>query len=213
MNLNQLGFTRLAPAAPDHLDRCMNLRGNINGQRTKFKERQSYEYVASPLERHFLDNAEILGLNRDEIVDTCALVYNESSPVNKDMLSYFNELDTYNQAVDAFQPITHDIRRDIEPDEVNIEQVCSSTKIHPDGLRGIFSRGISSSNYHGGMEPLLPIQRSQHICESNDIQVRHNAKYMQLLRIKSSYYLTYNFRFICTSFFLLDCLENGLHRT
>ena len=169
-------FARFAPAAPDHFDRSMNLRGKVNGQRAKVRERQSYQYIASPLERHFIGNVEEFGLNRDEVVDTCALVYNESSPVNNDMLSYFNELETYNQAVDAFESITYDIRRDIEPGEVNIEEVCSSTKIHPDGLRGIFSSGISSSNYHGGMEPLLPIQRSQHICETNGYQVRHAAK-------------------------------------
>ena len=179
MNFNQMGFTTSAA-----LDNCMILRGDVKGQSLS-NERQSYHYIASPLEQHFIDNAEGLGMNKDKLVDTCALVYNASSPVNHEMLSYFHDLDAYNNAVDAFEPITYDIRRDIEPDERNIEQVCSSVKLHPDGLKGIFSSGLSSSNYHGGMEPLLPIQRSQNICKNTEYEV--NIFYTANRHILASY--------------------------
>ena len=172
MNFNLIGLTIFSPAVPVHPVRSMNLRGITNGPSTLSQERQLYRYAASPLERYFLDNAEGLGLNKDAVVNTCNIVYNTSSPVNDDMLLYFNDLDTYNKAVNAFEPITYDIRRDIKPGGLNIEQVCSATKIHPDGLEGIFSNRISSSNYHGGMEPLLPLLRSHHICKSLRKQVK-----------------------------------------
>lgn len=129
--------------------------------------KQPYQYNPSPLEKHFIDNAEGLGLLENELVSTCPIVFNESSPVNDQMHRYFDELNIYNEAMKQFQPIPYDIRKQIKPGGTNIELICNDTKLHPDGLHGIFkSLSLSSSSNSGGMEPLLPTLRSHKICSN-----------------------------------------------
>ncbi|KAL7479811.1 hypothetical protein ACHAW6_005531 [Cyclotella cf. meneghiniana] len=82
------------------------------------------------------------------------------------MQGYFCQLDYYNDLMKSFNPVEDDLRKSIEPGEANIEKVCNITKIHPDGLEGIFTEEhVSISNTMGAMEPLLPVFRSQKICD------------------------------------------------
>ncbi|KAL7510897.1 hypothetical protein ACHAXN_007809 [Cyclotella atomus] len=139
--------------------------GSQVSRSTRSKAVQPYHYTPSPLEQYFIDNSESLGLHKKELISTCALINDETSPIHKQTLSYFQELDTYNQVLKEFQPIQRDLRADILPGESNIEQVCSAVKIHNNGLQGIFnSGGTSSSTHAGGMEPLLPVMRNHKIC-------------------------------------------------
>ncbi|KAL3791762.1 hypothetical protein HJC23_007529 [Cyclotella cryptica] len=102
------------------------------------------------------------------------------------MHAYFRELDHYNDLMKKFTPVEHDLRKSIKPDESNIEEVCNVTKIHPDGLGGIFAEGHASiSNTMGAMEPLLPVFRSQKIC---DDALRH---------LMSMDYLVHDFYSMC----------------
>lgn len=178
MWLKKMNPTNLANIYMDNLLDTMALEGN-DATSSTFTRRLPYLYSASPLEQYFLDNVEGFGMLQNKHIETCPLVFNVSSPVNAEMITYFKELEVYNRAMDTFQPVTQDLRINIEPGEANIEQVCSSTKIHPNGLKGIFSSRISSSNYHGGMEPLLPVQRSQKICNGTKkvrCKICHAAK-------------------------------------
>lgn len=176
--LKRLGITSPINTNKETQLHGMPMRGDY-AMRSSLTNRQPYQYSASPLEQYFLDNVEEFGLLQDKHIETCPLVFNASSPINTEVLTYFDELEVYNQAMDKFEPITQDIRINIQPGEANIEEVCSSTKIHPNGLKGIFSSRVSSSNYHGGMEPLLPIQRSQKIC--NDTK-KVSSRIIHLLR-------------------------------
>lgn len=137
------------------------------------EKKQPYHYDPSPLERYFLDNAKSLDLYNTSGVATCPIVINDTSPVNTEMLHYFDQLQAYNTAVNHFQPIPSDLRTQILPDGSNIEEVCEATKLHPQGLSGIFvNNGISSSSDAGGMEPLLPMMRSTKMCGNYTKPVR-----------------------------------------
>ena len=130
--------------------------------------KQPYHYDASPMEQYFIDNSEMLGLNEDSGngTATCPLVFNDTSPVYDELKRYFEELETYNQLVKEFVPITYDLRDNIQLGETNMEQVCSATKIHPEGLSGVFSSSrMSNSNHAGRMEPILPVMRYHKICD------------------------------------------------
>jgi len=127
--------------------------------------KQTYHYDASPMEQYFIDNSEMLGLNEDSGI-TCPVVFNDTSPIYDELKRYFEELETYNQLVKEFGPITYDLRDNIQLGETNMEQVCSATKIHPEGLSGVFSSSrMSNSNHAGRMEPILPVMRYHKICD------------------------------------------------
>ncbi|KAL7502180.1 hypothetical protein ACHAWX_000482 [Stephanocyclus meneghinianus] len=134
-----------------------------------FKSRANlldFHYEPSPLENYFVVNLEALGLYINNRTRTCPLIFNASSPINDDMQGYFRQLDYYNDLMKIFNPVEDDLRKSIEPGEANIEKVCNITKIHPDGLEGIFTKEhVSISNTMGAMEPLLPVFRSQKICD------------------------------------------------
>jgi|EP01082_Thalassiosira_pseudonana_P005611 hypothetical protein len=132
------------------------------------EERSPYHYHPSSVEKHVLDNLNGLGLTSStEYADTCAIVRDTRSPVYADLQNYFSELNHYNDLIKDFQPITHDLRELINANEENIEEVCSITKLHSDGLGGIFkSRLVSNSTDAGAMEPLLPTMRSHKMCNN-----------------------------------------------
>eukprot|EP00970_Alexandrium_tamarense_P013412 scaffold3384_cov248-Alexandrium_tamarense.AAC.1 len=132
------------------------------------EERSPYHYHPSSVEKHVLDNLNGLGLTSStEYADTCAIVRDTRSPVYADLQNYFSELNHYNDLIKDFQPITHDLRELINANEENIEEVCSITKLHSDGLGGIFkSRLVSNSTDAGAMEPLLPTMRSHKVCNN-----------------------------------------------
>ena len=127
---------------------------------------QPYHYDASPMEQYFIDNSEKLGLNNTSSTATCPLVFDDTSPVYDELRSYFEELEAYNRLVKDFEPITYDLRDRIQLGETNMEQVCSATQIHPEGLSGVFKSNISSSNHAGRMEPILPVMRDHRICDN-----------------------------------------------
>lgn len=146
--------------------------------------KQPYRYDPSLLEQYFLDNAKSLDLYNTNGVATCPIVLNDTSPVNTEMLHYFDQLQAYNTAVDHFEPIPSDLRTQILPDGSNVEEVCEATKLHPRGLNGIFvNNGISSSSDAGGMEPLLPMMRSTKMCGNYTKPVRSTSViYASLLK-------------------------------
>ncbi|KAL3797883.1 hypothetical protein HJC23_006921 [Cyclotella cryptica] len=149
---------------------CIHLSNNdakvaVTRNYNPLKKVSEFHYEPSMLENYFIVNLEVLGLRINNRTRTCPLIFNTSSPINDDMHAYFRELDHYNDLMKNFTPVEHDLRKSIEHDASNIEEVCSVTKIHPDGLGGIFAeRHASISNTMGAMEPLLPVFRSQKIC-------------------------------------------------
>lgn len=138
---------------------------------TRIKEKNPYQYTPSLLEQYFIDNAKSLGLHKNKAIATCPLVTSKDSPISKEMTTYMNDLGIYNRLMKNFTPVTYDLRTKLERDNSNIEQVCEATKIHPDGLNGVFKQGISSSTDAGGMEPLLPIMRSFKICNKRPVSL------------------------------------------
>ena len=149
-------------------DNCQPL--SIVSHEGKIHGNLLYQYDQSVLEKHFIDNLEAFGLNIATITPTCPLIFNTSSPINNNMRIYFHELDEYNELIQRFEPIPYDLRKSIAPGEVNIEEVCNITQIHPNGLEGVFAYsqlglpGLSKSTSVGIMEPLLPVFRSHKIC-------------------------------------------------
>jgi hypothetical protein len=137
---------------------------------TRIKEKNPYQYTPSLLEQYFIDNAKSLGLHENKAIATCPLVTSKDSPISKEMTTYMNDLGMYNRLMKNFTPVTYDLRTKLERDNSNIEQVCEATKIHPDGLNGVFKQ-LSSSTDAGGMEPLLPIMRSFKICNKRPVSL------------------------------------------
>ncbi|KAL3803693.1 hypothetical protein HJC23_003747 [Cyclotella cryptica] len=129
------------------------------------KKVSEFHYEPSMLENYFIVNFKVLGLHINNRTRTCPLIFNASSPMNNDIHAYFSELDNYIYLMKNFTPVEHDLRKSIKNDGSNIKKVCSVTKIHPDGLGGVFAEGHASiSNTMGAMEPLLLVFQSPKIC-------------------------------------------------
>eukprot|EP00970_Alexandrium_tamarense_P015796 scaffold5514_cov188-Alexandrium_tamarense.AAC.4 len=155
-----------------------NPHRNKDGQSTSASSSSTttqYKYSPASIEQYILENASKLGYDTSDntqFADTCAILRDTSSPIYNDLQSYFAELEHYNTLVREFDPIP-DLRLRLHESGDNLEEVCNSVKIHPEGLlKGVFQRQLLSSASGSGsvgyMEPLLPTMRSQKICNDLD---------------------------------------------
>ena len=125
----------------------------------------SYKYSPSSIEQYIIDNTKSLGYETSgiDLADTCALLKDEKTSIYYSLQQYFLELEQYNQLVKDFEPL-NDLRIQLNSEEEK-QSACEATKLHSDGISGIFKSGlVSSSSSVGAMEPLLSTMRSHKIC-------------------------------------------------
>ena len=127
------------------------------------------EYVPSSFEKYIIDNAERLGYASEKVgtasepwlnlASGCA-IWNDPELTNKEihssLQSYQKDLEKYNVAMENFQPIP-DIFDEIIKGNYD---ACSSAKVHPNGLTGLFPSNQLSLTKSGYIEPLTPPMRS-----------------------------------------------------
>eukprot|EP00956_Cyclotella_meneghiniana_P006993 scaffold9402_cov77-Cyclotella_meneghiniana.AAC.8 len=127
----------------------------------------TFKYTPSSLERYIIDNGKALGYKttKTDVADTCAIIRDGGSSIYNDLQQYFQDLENYNKLVRDFRPL-QDLRLQFNSDE-DKHHACEATKLHNDGLSGIFSSTqlVSASSAVGVMEPLLPTMRSHKICD------------------------------------------------
>ena len=151
------------------IDRLTNLDSELSSStqiRTRTKNKNIIKYVPSSCENYIMEHATELGYDTftnaqnpsgctiwKDITATNAEIYNQ-------LQSYSTDLDKYNTAVRNFIPIPDNM---IGIKAGNYD-VCSSAKLHKDGLAGIFQNNQLSSTKSGYIEPLTPPMRSHKFC-------------------------------------------------
>ena len=123
------------------------------------------EYIPSIVEKYIMDHAEELGyasLTNPSGCTTWRDINATNEEIYNQLQSYSSDLDNYNKAVLNFEPIS-DVMIGIK--EGNYD-VCSSTKLHPDGLIGLFPSKQLSLTKSGYIEPLTPPMRSHTFCSN-----------------------------------------------
>lgn len=131
------------------------------------------KYSPSTCEKFVVENAEMLGYAKgqdssEENPITCPLWENPVlTPDDCDMQSYAANIDKYNVAVQLFRPIP-DVFDSIRRGNYS---VCSSARLHEDGLPAIFSKDQLSLSSSGYIEPLLPPLRHYKYCTEGKYQV------------------------------------------
>jgi hypothetical protein len=124
------------------------------------------EYVPSSIEQYILDNSERLGYNESGDPLVCGLwtdpeVTADQPDIHPNLHAYVAGLENYSQAIHSFSPIS-----DLMPSiiEHGTNEVCDTTRIHPDGHEGLFPANLLSFIDGEYMEPLLPPMRSPKFC-------------------------------------------------
>ena len=124
------------------------------------------EYIPANTEQYILDHADDLGYASEEDPDGC-LIYSDPTITNEgihqELLSYLSDLENYIAAVKDFQPVP-DVLGEITKGNYD---VCSSLKLHPEGVRGLFPNSKLSFSRSGYVEPILPPMRSNGLCTGN----------------------------------------------
>ena len=122
-----------------------------------------HHYIPSSSEIYIMEHAQELGYDSakdptgcniwNNINDTNEVIYNQ-------LQSYSTDLDNYNIAVQEFEPIP-DLMSGIKEGDYS---VCKSTRLHPEGLIGLFPSRQLSYTKSGYIEPLTPPMRSHKFC-------------------------------------------------
>lgn len=133
------------------------------------------EYQPSEIEAHMSENAVALGYNKKGNKSSgsgCEIWKDEDSPIKEQLQTFRVELDTYKNLLNSFMqksPVP-DVRDSLS-DGNDINDICSTLEVNPDGLKDIFQSGqLSCLNNTEGkcelLEPLLPPMRHPGICSN-----------------------------------------------
>lgn len=134
---------------------------NIYGDQTSTSS-TTFEYIPAPVENLIVTSAETLGYTSQNNPSGCDIwkantTHNE---IYDSLSSYAKDLAEYNKAVANFQPIP-DVFKSIKKGDYS---VCDATRIHKDGVRGLFPSNQLSLTKNGYIEPLAPPFRSNVFC-------------------------------------------------
>lgn len=128
----------------------------------------TFEYNPASTESYLIDNMKNLHLDEDdpekiESIKGCAVWKDPTvAPEIFDDLTLFRkEIVAYHEKVDEMKPVP-DILQPIR--KYNDHSVCKSTRLHPNGLPGIFPSKQLSHGNAGYAEPLLTPMRHPDFC-------------------------------------------------
>lgn len=132
------------------------------------------EYIPASLEDYVMKNFKKLGYDLDEKekfwMSGCDLYKDPKLTTDEfhhNLLSYTKELPNYFEALRAFDGSkTEDILEKIRYGKnVDRSELCKTTRLHPDGLQGLFPSKQLSLTKSGHVEPLLPPFRNPKYCD------------------------------------------------
>lgn len=113
------------------------------------------KYIPADTEQYVLDHADELGYASKDNPDGC-LIYSDPTVTNEDihreLTSYLYDLETYIAAVENFQPVPNVFDEIIKGNY----EICSSLRLHPDSVSGLFPNSMLSYSSSGYVEPILP---------------------------------------------------------
>lgn len=127
----------------------------------------SHKYKPSPVEQYVMDNMVSMGWEKERpMPSVCNVWKNKSSVIYNDLHTYLDELNQYNENIEAFEGIRKDLRKIILQDTNKTKDViCSSLQLDPGGLSNMFpSKQLSLTARSGYIEPLLPPMRHPQFC-------------------------------------------------
>ena len=146
-----------------------------------------HHYIPSSSEIFIMEHAQELGYDSAKNPTGCN-IWNNINDANEviynQLQSYSTDLDNYNIAVQEFKPIP-DLMSGIKEGDYS---VCTSTRLHPEGLLGLFPSKQLSYTKSGYIEPLTPPMRSHKICLDPS----------KLKRL-SLHYLVHDFEAMCSN--------------
>ena len=148
---------------------------SVAAQKEKLEVQQE-GYQSAVTERYIMENYESLGFDKaDPSVSGCKLFKdpNATNPETYEQFnSYYKDLsEIYIPAVRAFSPILDlmdTIRKTAtsaaSTGRANIESICETVRVHPDGLKALFPNSELSHGNSGYLEPLAPPMRYPGFC-------------------------------------------------
>ena len=150
-----------------------NNANNVMGQTPSSS---SFEYIPSSSEDFIIENADALGYSSRNNPSGCDIWYPNSthSELYDALSSYAKDLSEYNKAVTNFEPIP-DVFPSIKKGDYS---VCESTKLHADGVSGLFPSNELSFTKSGYVEPLTPPMRSHVFCTDSSKRARMSLDYL-----------------------------------
>ncbi len=137
--------------------------------------KEPQEYIPASLEDYVMNNFKKLGYDLDEKekfwISGCDIYKDPkltTDDFHRNLLSYTKEITKYFEALRAFDGSkTADILEKIRygKDHVDRSELCKMTRLHPDGLQGLFPSKQLSMTKSGYVEPLLPPFRNPKYCD------------------------------------------------
>jgi hypothetical protein len=140
----------------------------------------SYEtYVPAYIEQHIYNHSVDLGYASLRNPKGCKIWKDESSPIQKDLLMFNEELKNYTQALNSHPPIP-DLRKQFALDHSNQIEICKKTALDPENglLQGFFRGGQLSLTRAGYVEPLLPPMRHPDFCLARGVSALMDLNYL-----------------------------------
>lgn len=153
----------------------------------------NHEYIPSISEEFIMNNLENLGYDSEDDPNGCNIWLDQNATnakIYERLISYGNELDRYNQAIQQFQPVNMNIHDHIKKN--GNHNICDALKLHPDGLSGLFPSGQLSLSKSGFIEPLTPPFRHHKFCWDARGKGIWSTKHLM-----SMDYLVHDFEFMC----------------
>lgn len=124
------------------------------------------KYIPSYVEKYLVENSDALGFASKNNPSTCQIWSDPAAtgdPGIHDKLSaYAADLARHNEAIMNFKSVNFSILDSVQKNSSH--NMCSSLRLHPDGLSGIFPSNQLSLSKSGWIEPLTPPMRFHKFC-------------------------------------------------
>lgn len=182
-----LEASRLAWFVPEITCNHSPATADPNYKEAKLGVNNPVEYKPASTEQYFMENMVNLGFDKSNNPRSCS-VWTEPSKTNHmihtKLTEFAKDLEAYAVKIKNFEQVP-DLMKSIKRGK-DIYEVCKRTRIHPNGLLGLFSSKELSFGESGHIEPLLPPMRHVKFCTSNKEEFGMSIDY-----------LVHDFEFMC----------------
>jgi len=143
--------------------------GGFNHGNNDFRNPVEYNrYKPSQTEDYIIKNLDKLGYGSVHDPITCK-IWETSDATTKEihdhLVQYEKDIELYSESIKKFEPIPQLMPAIKKSRGKNQQEICKTTRLHPDGLASIFHSNQLSFTRSGYVEPLLPPLRHPKICK------------------------------------------------
>lgn len=120
------------------------------------------EYIPGMGEEAMMHLIDELGFNELNNPNTCSFYENSSFQLEE----YLKDLDNYNVVFNNFSSISNLMTNIKHSRARDLPGICKTTRLHPEGMMGLFPSNQLSLTSSGYVEPLLPPLRHPKFCKN-----------------------------------------------